>query len=433
MRGANATKNLIINPGGPGMSGIEYLNDHGEQLRSIIGEGFHLLSFDPRGVNKATPLASCYPDAAAREHFSRVRFRNLEIDSPETYAWTQNFAKACSDTMGEQAKYINTPQTAADMNTILAAVGQEDMFYWGFSYGSLLGQTYAGMFPARSKRVIIDGIVNQFKWYNGTFEMESQVDTNRVFYGFLNECFKAGPVKCPLSSIATSAEQLQYIVLSSMKKLREQPLSVYLNQTAYGLLKYENLWYDVVLPALYSPSTWFTLASHLHQIILGNATDVFLASGNKDAWDLGHEGSEFIRLNDGLSGPAYWPQDRQSLLDYMIPLLNGSMFGAIHGKIFFMRQQWNIPRTHHYMPQKGVKTAHPLLILSTTYDPVCPLVSAHPAQEAFVGSRIVRINGFGHCSTSVNSSCVAKILHNFLYDGSVPETSTECEVDSSYF
>ncbi|KAI3137043.1 hypothetical protein CBS147325_7402 [Penicillium roqueforti] len=432
MRGTNATQNLILNPGGPGASGFEFLNQNAEQLRAIVGEGLHLVSFDPRGVNSSTPLASCYPDVKSRKDLAHVRSRNVEIDSPEVYAWTQNFVKACHDTMGEHAKCLNTPQTAADMNDILDALGQRDMVYWGFSYGSLLGQTYAGLFPERSKRVIIDGVVNQFKWYDGTFEIESQVDTDKVLDGFFEECTRAGTKKCPLSSLATSVE-LRDTVLSYMNRLREQPIGVYVNNTAHGVLGYEELWYDGVLPALYYPSTWGTLANNLYSLIQGNATNAFLAYGREDSWDMGHEASEFIRLNDGLSGPKNWPQDRQPLLDYILTSFNQSMFGARHSKIFFMRQQWTMPRTHSYVPRKGVTTAHPLLILSTTWDPVTPLTSARSAKEAFQDSQIVEVKAYGHCSIAVDSSCAANIIRDFLYEGKLPHAYTECEVDSPYF
>jgi len=100
------------------------------------------------------------------------------------YAWSHNLVRACAETMGEHGKYVNTPQTAADMNSILDAVGQEDMAYWGFSYGTILGQTYAGLFPNRSKRVIIDGVANQFDWYEGQLDYEAFTDSENVFNGF---------------------------------------------------------------------------------------------------------------------------------------------------------------------------------------------------------------------------------------------------------
>ena len=252
------------------------------------------------------------------------------------------------------------------------------------------------------------------------------------FTGFLTSVSKQAQT-AHFQSLSTSTEELRDIVLSSMKKLQEEPVSAYVNKAVYGILRHEKFWYDGVFPALYNPSTWATLANHLHSLIQGNATDAFLAYGSEDVWDMGHEASEFIRLNDGLSGPEHWPQGIQSLLDIISPLFNQSMFGASQAKWFFMRQQWAVPRTHSYVPRKGVKTAHPLLILSTTYDPVCPLTFAHSAQEAFEGSQIVEVKGYGHCSISVTSLCTAKIIREFLYKGIMPKVYTECEVDSPYF
>lgn len=164
MRGKDDAQNILLNPGGPGSSGIDFMFRRGEQLSTIVGDGFHLLSFDPRGINSSTPRATCYPDQETRRALAQGNFYEIIDDSGEAYAFGQNFAKSCAETMGEHGLYINTPQTAADMNSILDAVGQKDMVYWGFSYGTLLGQTYAGLFPERSHRVIVDGVVNQFDW-----------------------------------------------------------------------------------------------------------------------------------------------------------------------------------------------------------------------------------------------------------------------------
>lgn len=83
LRGENATQNLLLNPGGPGGSGIEFIYRRGKQLSDIVGEGFHLLSFDPRGINGSKPLASCYPTTEARRELSGVRDVEPIHDSPE--------------------------------------------------------------------------------------------------------------------------------------------------------------------------------------------------------------------------------------------------------------------------------------------------------------------------------------------------------------
>lgn len=431
MRGTNATQNLLLNPGGPGGGGFDFIYRRGEQLKTLVGEGFHLLSFDPRGVNSSTPSASCYPDVETRRKFSSVPFQHVVANSPEVYAWTENFVRACPDTMGEYSGYINTPQTAADMNSILDAVGQKDMFYWGFSYGTLLGQTYATLFPERSKRVIIDGVVDQFEWYQGLYESESLVDTDSVLDGFFNTCITEN---CSLSALATSKDELRDTVLAYMEKLQEQPISVYINESTYGLLHFEQVWYDGVFPSMLKPSTWAVLADYLYSLIQGNATDAFLAYGGKGTgWGLANEAYEVVTLNDGLTGPDHWPQDRQSILDELLPLRNQSLFSAAHSKIYYMKQKWTVPKRHTYVPRRGVKTAHPLLILSTTYDSVCPLVAARSANEAFEGSRIVEVEGYGHCSVAVSSACLTRHLREFLYEGKLPSDYTKCEVDSPYF
>ncbi len=158
-------------------------------------------------------------------------------DSPEAYAFAKNFVQACADTMGEHGLYINHPQTAADMNSILDAVGQEDMIYWEFSYGTLLGQTYAGLFPERSRRVIIDGVVNQFDWYNVLANEEDFSDTVHVFEGFFDQSLKAGE-NCTLSTFVESKDELMNKVLEFANSIYDEPLSVDVNNTAWGTLDY---------------------------------------------------------------------------------------------------------------------------------------------------------------------------------------------------
>lgn len=430
LRSEKATKNLLLNPGGPGGSGFSLIQRRGEQLSTIVGDGFHLVSFDPRGVNSSSPQATCYPDEETRKRTEDVSEANIIHESAKIYAWTQNFVRACEDTMGEHGKYINTPQTAADMNSILDALGQEDMYYWGFSYGTLLGQTYATLFPERSHRVIIDGVVNQFDWYGQRVDLEDLTDTEKVLDGFLKECVKAGD-NCSMSTLATSWEGLKEKFVSFMDGIEAQPLSVYLNNTSYGLLTYQKLWYGALFPTLYKPSNWFNFASTIGSLMKGNATDAFLQYGLDD---LPTDDSFYtISHNDGKSGPKHWPQDLGSFLDLLSPLLNSSLFARDDSAFYFAKAQWSIPHTHDYVPKRGVKTKHPLLILTTTYDPVCPLISAKAARGAFEESRIVEVEGYGHCSIAVPSQCIAKHVRSFLYDGELPEDDIKCQVDGPYF
>jgi len=438
LRAENATKNLLLNPGGPGGSGAEFIFRKGKQLSDIVGNGFHLLSFDPRGINGSTPAASCYPSKKVKRAHSGVNSVDVVVDSPGMYAWTNNFVKACRDTMDEHGAYINTVQTAADMNSILEAVGQEDMVYWGFSYGTVLGQTYASLFPERSERVIIDGVANNFRWFDSVYDNygdaieESLSDTENVLAGFFDQCIKAGH-NCTLGSLASSKEELERLVFDFSAKLREQPLSVYVNNTLYGLLDYPSLWYNGIFPALYKPAAWYSLSENLYRLIQGNATAAWLSYGIEEPFGIEGEGNQFVIYNDAKTGPAYWPQDRESIVKAQIPISNSSTFAPTENETPYAKQQWAIPRTHNFSQPELVNTAHPLLILSTTFDPVCPLKSAKTAYGAFNGSQLIEVEGYGHCSIAMPSTCLAMHVRNFLYNGTLPDEYTRCEVDGPYF
>jgi hypothetical protein len=121
------------------------------------------------------------------------------------------------------------------------------------------------------------------------------------------------------------------------------------------------------------------------------------------------------------------------MLELLEPKLNQSIFGPTENGDYYVRQNWAVPRTHNFSQPETVRTAHPLLILSTTYDPICPLVSAKTALTAFEGSQLIEVQGYGHCSVAVASTCLAKHVREFLYNGTVPSEYTKCEVDGPYF
>lgn len=432
LRGKNATQNMLLNPGGPGGSGFGFLYELGSELNTIVGENFHLLSFDPRGVNSSTPLASCYPDEETKTKFHYNRDDDVIRDSGKRHAWSTNYAKACAENMGEYGKYVNTPQTAADMNSILDALGQQDMVYWGFSYGTLLGQTYATMFPERSKRVIIDGVANQFEWYEAHILEMDFVDTFKVIDGFFDECLKAGD-DCPLASFAKTTAELKGKISGITSQLHDEPLSVYKDPSTYGLIDANNFLIDGFFRATYAPKGWPKFAQTLANLLTGNATDALLAFTFSTFAKIKGDSTDIITLNDGISGAQYWAQGRQAYNDKMQPFYRNLSFAATLSRQYGAKQQWAIPRTHNYIPQKGVKTTHPLLILSTTYDPVCSLTAARTANEAFVDSRLVELKAYGHCSLAMPSLCIVKHVRNFLRDGSMPPEGATCEMDGSYF
>lgn len=227
------------------------------------------------------------------------------------------------------------------MNSILDALGQKDMIYWGFSYGTTLGQTYATMYPERSKRVVIDGVANINDTYSRLDTDQKHLsDSEKVLYGFFDECIKAGPDRCPLASFGGSADDLWEAVLSRVDKLKEEPLNVYVDNNIYGIFDYPNFLTNAIFYSLYTPKkAWVPVAEQLAKFLEGNATDIWMEHGRADVFASIGEANRFVTFNDAKSGPEYWPQGRQDVVDEILRVANRSIFSRMDMTGFFGRQQ----------------------------------------------------------------------------------------------
>jgi pimeloyl-ACP methyl ester carboxylesterase len=433
----NGSKNILYNPGGPGASGVGSFYLLSPALISVVGENFNIIAFDPRGINGSTPLGSCYATEDIRMGMSNIPLDNLVTDAPFFGGWAPNFAKSCAQNTGEYGKYINSPQVAADMNSILDAIGQEEMWYWGQSYGTLIGQTYAGLFPNRTARMAIDGIVDQFEWYNSTLPWNDYQDGKRVFWGFLDECVKAGKEACPLASLADNADVLNRVVEIFGTKIKNDQMTVYIDETNFGAVSYAYLWYAGILPSLYKFINWQSLGVILFETMQGNATMAYDAYGGSSAYTTTglppYEAIYFYRLNDGISGKEFWPHTNEDMINMLEPFYNMNPFMYAANSCYWAKAQWLIPRTHNYVPQQGVKTKYPLLVLSNQYDPVCSLDSAKTALKSFADARLVTLDAYGHCTFYQDSDCANNYVKEYFVSGSLPLEGATCHVGSDKY
>ncbi len=155
---------ILFNPGGPAASGIGLINRMGDQFAQILGEGFDLVSFDPRGVARSTPKVTFFGGASNGERESWTGSNidvlrggvivdnkgiNGENGQSIERAWARTVVmnKLAGERGGEWLGNINTEQTAYDMLSIVKAHGREKLMYWGFSYGTALGSKFAALFP----------------------------------------------------------------------------------------------------------------------------------------------------------------------------------------------------------------------------------------------------------------------------------------------
>ncbi|KAM3499938.1 hypothetical protein MY10362_006846 [Beauveria mimosiformis] len=430
MRGKHASQNLLVNTGGPGASGTGYVYSAGEKLSRLLGGNYNIVGFDARGLGASTPNVSCYVDAESQKRQRPRRTTDLIRDSPYLYAWSTNYVRACRENAGEHLKYVNTPQVAADMNSIINALGQKNMFYWGMSYGSLLGQVYATLFPKRSERIAIDGVPDQFSWFGALMDARRYADTDAVVDGFFEECVRAGDA-CALSKYGKTGPELGENVTSVINSLYTNPASVYVNGTVYGIVDEFAARITGLFHEMYTPKRWPALAHRLADLQEGNATGMFLTYVNDDPSGNVPRANLVVEMNDGQSGPTFWPQSRMRLMEKLLPYFDKYRFALGDMLDFHVKQQWDVPRTHSYLPEQRVETATPLLILSTTHDPASPYTAAQAAQKVFVGSRLVALDAYGHASIAMPSLCVARYMRAYFDNGSLPEENVAAILNSN--
>lgn len=435
---------ILFNPGGPGGSGIDFLRRSGSLLSVVLGPHFDLVSFDPRGVRYSTPRASFFKTDAERVLFGEDGADHRVSNSSEggiSNAWAKwrLMAMLAKDRDDGYLVHINTPNTARDMLKIVEAYGEDKLQYWGFSYGTLLGATFATMFPDKVKRMVLDGVVYPEDYYSASWKA-SLLDTDKAFDAFFTGCAKAGLDRCALYSPVV--DDIRRNVTRILEKIKRQPIPVK-TEASYGVVDLLAV-RSAIFFALYSPWALFqSLAEALAKLATGDAVPIFSmptwrqsrqpgfecsCDGRKPQPPTLGEGTISILCNDGDKVPL----DLSNAEDHFRDALKRSEFGDLFAGVRMYYTGWPNPSRSFEGPLEA-NTSHPILLVGNTADPVTPLDAAKKLSANFEGSVVLTQNSAGHCSLSTPSICTQLYINQYLSDGTLPKPGTVCETTGSDF
>ncbi|KDR74314.1 hypothetical protein GALMADRAFT_250125 [Galerina marginata CBS 339.88] len=423
---------VLFNPGGPGGSGVDMIQGTGGDLLSLlIGPQFDAVGFDPRGIARSTPRASFFKTDVERVLWGQSLgpVNNSDEGIARTWARAKVFGELAAETDYGYLRHINTDQTARDMLRIVEAHGRSKIQYWGFSYGSVLGATFAAMFPDKIERLVIDGVVDSENYY-ATLWSNNLLDTDKALESFFTGCAEAGPHGCQFW--APTADDVRQNLTALYDSLRSQPRPIK-TETTYGLLNYGML-RGLIFGALYSPYSVFpVLAQALAELAAGDGRRIFEAlhpppyqcscDPSKTQFKSVTDAQSAILCNDGDDVPG----DLQSSQEYFEMLTKASSWGEIWAGIRMNCLGWpKFPKDHFQGPFEA-NTSHPILLIGNTADPVTPLWAAKKMSGGFTGSVVLTQNSAGHCSLSAPSLCTQKYIRQYFVDGTLPEAGTVCE------
>ncbi|KAF9057241.1 TAP-like protein-domain-containing protein [Panaeolus papilionaceus] len=437
---------ILINPGGPGGSGVWLLAQVGDLLAKIVGPRFDLVSFDPRGVGASLPRVSFYKSNFARLMWnSKLQTLRTPIDVSDRWALMRVINAMVRETDNGELRYINTDQTARDMLSIVHAHGRDKLQFWGFSYGTVLGVTFAAMFPDKVERLVIDGVLDAEDYYDNMW-LNVLIDTEKGVDAFVSECHKAGHIDCAFW--APQSTDIRQNMTMLFDNVRHQPVPVVSPSGLHGVVDIDTL-EAVTFFSLYKPYARFPiLAEAFAALAQGDGSIILslaggggpfecpaeppLGSGEVDETEalVFDDAQVAISCNDGTQVPS----DLESSQKY-IEMYQESFptWGLMFADVRLNCIDWpRFPKTGFRGPFNAT-TSHPLLVVGNTADPVTPLWAAKKMSAGFTGSVVLTQDSPGHSSNGAPSTCTQSYIRRYFIDGTLPEPGTVCSPDTPIF
>ncbi len=410
---------LVINPGGPGESGVEAAASMIPTLPQSVRERFDLVGFDPRGVANSEPATWCNSDADNDRLRAdpTVEYTQEGVDHIEKE--NKEFVQRCEDKMGKDfLANLGTASVAKDLEAIRTGLGDDKLTYLGYSYGTRIGATYAEAYPDKVRAMILDGAVDP-----NADQIEEEIRQaaafQKAFDNYAADC-ASGP-NCPLGTDPAKATD---VYKSLVEPLVKNPAKT----TDPRGLSYNDAVMGTILP-LYSPGLWRHLTQALSELKDGSG-DTMLAMADlymgRDAQ--GHyNNSTDVRVAVNCVDKPH-VTDRAKVVDQdrrsreVAPFLSYGEFtglAPLDACAF-----WPVPATsdRHEIKVTGLP---PILVVSTTNDPATPY-QAGVDLAAQLGGTLVTFEGTQHTVVFQGNPCVDDIAARYLVDVTVPPPGTRC-------
>lgn len=436
---------IILNPGGPSGAGTEHMQVYGQQVVEMFGPTFDILSFDPRGTGATIPRADCFTPENIMPWLSGevVAVRDGDGSINIARARDQLRAAACVAALGGNGtetldgtveewgagRFMDTASVATDMLTIVQKLGQEKLQYYGISYGTVLGQYFATMYPDKVGRMIIDGVVDGQKWQRGqTWDMVE--DADRVMDEFFKDCSLAGKEKCPLWE--DSADKVTQRFDRIIADLRENPIPVVDSPSGPVLVTADPALLGMYRTGLYFPLTGFPSIAAVAASIEARNPGVLAPTKppadyvGMPVWSRPTEAFPAISCSD-------FPPLNDSLVEDTEIVNNANEMSRWGGPFAFTRLRitcgaWQIRAKNRLTKAIEGKLPVPALVVSNQWDPVTPLSSAKLVAGRF-GMRLLVQDTPGHCAFFSLSKCVSAAMKAYMIDGTLPAEGTVCQPD----
>jgi pimeloyl-ACP methyl ester carboxylesterase len=407
---------LVVNPGGPGGSGVSYAAAGSLQFGAPLSDAYDIVGFDPRGVGQSDPLA-CIDTKQLDTLIAFDPDPDTKAERNEMDRLIHGFGQGCLDKSGDLARHMSTKEVARDMDILRAALGEAKLDYLGASYGTFIGATYADLFPKHVGRFVLDGAIDP-SLSNERLSLAQAHGFETALRAYVKDCVDQG--SCFLgSSVDAGIARIQ----AFFAQVEKTPLPTGESRQLTEGLAMLGVW----MP-LYVKEWWPQLSQGLKQAmedgsgstLLGLA-DTYTSRGPSGYSD---NSMEALYAVNCLDHDDYVPTSQ--VPSHFAQFEKASpTFGRAFAFALSTCASWPVQSGQHTVALHAAG-APPIVVVGTTRDPATPLRWAQALAEELDSGRLITRDGDGHTAFQRGNSCVDDAVERWLIKGVPPEPDLHC-------
>lgn len=410
-----ALGSLVLNPGGPGGSGIEYTTYAEYVVSDTLRESFDIVGFDPRGVGESTPV-ECLNDVQTEEYIALDGSPDNQTEIDQAQAMSELFAQSCATNSPETYKFLDTISATRDIDILRELLGDEKLNWLGKSYGTFLGATYADLFPDRVGRMLLDGAIDP-TLTNEQLSYGQALGFELALARFVDDC--ATKSDCPLSaSGAAGVSEVGDLLI----KLDANPVTLddgRLFTQAMGTLGVVGSLYD-------KQYGWPELRTNLglafDDDFSGLASSVDFYTGRQS------DGSYKDNSNDAIAAVNCLDRPDRATTEQTVALAakwkqEAPNFGEYLAWSNISCSYWQAEATG--VPKEIAAPGTPkILVVGTVNDPATPYSWSQALAAQLSKGVLLTLDGDGHTAYYQGSKCIDEIVDNFYLTGEAEDGIT---------
>ncbi|PRY59524.1 alpha/beta hydrolase family protein [Knoellia remsis] len=413
---------LVVNPGGPGGSGVDYARSADFIVGSGVRDRYDVVGFDPRGVGRSAPI-DCLTDSELDDFLGGDPTPDDAAEQTEFASGAKEFAAACGSNAGPLLGHVSTVDAAKDMDILRARLGEDKLDYLGKSYGTYLGATYADLFPELVGRFVLDGVVAP-DLTSAEINLGQAKGFETATRAWAQYCIDEGD--CPLGS---SVDEVMQGIRDFLERVDEQPLTKTGDAAVPELT--EGWASTGIAAAMYDQGMWATLVEAMRAALKGDGSELMgLANTYADRNPGGgYNGNimEVIYAVNCLDKP-----ESSSVPEHAAAAEASTKEAPTWGPFLMWSSltcgSWPVKTERSSEPPKKVTAegAPPIVVVGTTRDPATPYEWSVRLADQLAKSSLITYDGDGHTAYMRSNSCVDKPIDEFYLTGKVPQDGLKC-------